>query len=76
MRNIFELLQEKEQQLHEKQQAVKVLEEQIAKLRGAIDIMKEVLSEDQVLGPEKPAAEPTATARPAQAAAAPSRNWP
>ncbi len=74
MRNIFELLQEKEQQLREKQQAVKMLEDQIAKLRGAIDIMKEVLSEDQAVAPAAP--EPAQTARTLQAVPTASKVWP
>lgn len=79
MKNIFEVLQEKEEQLREKKQAVKLLEEQVVKLRGAIEIFEEVMKAEECASPAVPAAtdDPlNLNKRPAAQAAAPTRNWP
>jgi hypothetical protein len=91
MKNIFEVLQEKEDQLREKKQAVKVLEEQVAKLRGAIEIFKEVMKGEETASPVNGSNVLTVNGgsvltaiddplnlntRPAPQAAVPTRNWP
>jgi len=83
MKNIFEVLQEKEEQLREKKQAVKLLEEQVTKLRGAIEIFKEVMKGEEGSSPANGAANVLVAVddplnlntRPASPAA-PTRNWP
>ncbi len=87
MKNIFEVLQEKEDQLREKKLAVKALEEQVAKLRGAIEIFNDVMKGEESAAPvsvpingggsvlvavDDPL---NLNVRPS-AAAAPTRNWP
>ena len=79
MKNIFEVLQEKEEQLREKKQAVKLLEEQVVKLRGAIEIFEEVMKTEEAASPGVPPAvdDPlNLNIRPSAQAATPTRNWP
>ena len=78
MKNIFEVLKEKEEQLREKKQAIKLLEEQVTKLRGAIQIFEEVMKAEESTAALNVADDPlNLNVRPvAAAAAAPSRNWP
>jgi gamma-glutamyl:cysteine ligase YbdK (ATP-grasp superfamily) len=89
MKSIFEVLQDKEEQLREKKLAVKMLEEQITKLRGAIEIFKEVLqSEEAASVPAVPASmnpglsvvsggeDPLNLNSRHAASSMPSRNWP
>jgi hypothetical protein len=76
MRTIHDVLKEKEEKLSHKLQEIKSLESQVAKLRGAIEIMKEEeQGEPDILQLDSP---PPAPARsvPAPSAQPAVRNWP
>jgi len=74
MRTIQDILKEKEEKLAQKLQDIKLLESQVAKLRGAIEIMKEEeQGENEVLQFDSPSGNGRATTAPV---APPVRNWP
>ncbi len=77
MKSILDVIHEKEEILRQRQQQVKMLEEQLAKLRIAADIMAD---DDEVLTVNSPEMMPVAPAPKAngRTVAAPSstKNWP
>lgn len=72
MKTIHEVLKAKEELLAKKAQEIKLLEAQVAKLRGAIEVMDEEQATD-ILQVDTPPASGRATSLPSQS---PSRNWP
>jgi hypothetical protein len=78
MKSIIEVIQEKEEMLRQRQHQVKMLEEQLAKLRIAADIMAD--DQGEVLAVHTPDIIPVNVApkgagRPVQSAAS-AKNWP
>ncbi len=77
MKSILDVIHEKEEILRQRQQQVKMLEEQLAKLRIAADIMSD---DDEVLAVNPPEMMPVAPAPKANgrttAAPGSTKNWP
>lgn len=77
MKSILDVIHEKEELLRQRQQQVKMLEEQLAKLRTAADI---IADDDEVIpvsAPEMiPTPAPKANGRATMPSAAPTKNWP
>ena len=78
MKNLFEVLRDKESQLNELKAEVKRVEEQIEKLRAAANILSEDTELASIAGQGSPAPAAQPAAQPAAAAAAPagsSKRW-
>jgi hypothetical protein len=77
VKSILDVIHEKEELLRQKQQQVKMLEEQLAKLRIAADIIAD--DEGEVLAVNVPELIPAASASKENGRSAPSgpsKNWP
>ncbi len=78
MKPILDVIHEKEEMLRQRQQQVKMLEEQLSKLRMAADI---IADDDEVLAVNAPEMMPVAPAskgngRAAAPSASSTKNWP
>jgi hypothetical protein len=77
MKSIFDVISEKEEELQQKRQQVKVLDEQLAKLRIAADIVADHGSDPISAQAPEPAPAPPPSRQPTRTApAAPAKSWP